>query len=107
MSSNTEFKTKLIKLSLPRLIVDVFGMGVDVDMLKSYGQYMSDLDELDNMLRTDGENHTSDDKLKNMVRRVINSCTKVLEVLEEAKKEVTDIKQEYTNAMESHACTDI
>ena len=107
MASNTEFKTKLIKLSLPRLIVDVFGMGVDVDMLKSYGNYMSDLDELDNMLRTDGENHTSDEELKTMVRRIINSCTKVLEVLEEAKKEVTDIKQAYTSALESHACADI
>ena len=100
MASNTEFKTKLIKLSLPRLIVDVFGVGVDVDMLKSYAQYMSDLDELDNMLRPDGENHTSDEELKTMVRRIINSSTKVLEVLEEVKKDVSDIKQAYTRALE-------
>ena len=64
-------------------------MGVDVDLVKYYGHYISDLDELDEMLKWDenGENHTSNEKLKIMVEGIICSCTKVLEVLEEAKKE--------------------
>ena len=68
MASNTEFKDKLIKLALPRLIIDAFGMEVDVDMLKSYGHYISDLDELDDMLKMDenGENNSIDEKLKIM-----------------------------------------
>ena len=102
---DTEFRDKLIKLALPRLIVDAFGMGVDVDLLKYYGHYISNLDELDQMLKTDeeGRSSVSDLKIKTQVQRVIFSCTKLLEVLEEARKEVSEIKQAYTNVNDAHA----
>ena len=102
---DTEFRDKLIKLALPRLIVNAFGMGVDVDLLKYYGHYISDLDELDQMLKTDeeGRSDVSDLKIKTQVQRVIFSCTKLLEVLEQARKEVSEIKQAYTNVNDAHA----
>ena len=102
---DTEFRDKLIKLALPRLIVNAFGMGVDVDLLKYYGHYISDLDELDQMLKTDeeGRSSVSDLKIKTQVQRVIFSCTKLLEVLEQARKEVSEIKQAYTNVNDAHA----
>ena len=46
------------------------------------------------------ENHTSDMEIKPQVERIISSCTRLLELMELAKKDLTDIKQEYTNAME-------
>ena len=99
-SSDTEFRDRLIKLALPRLVIDAFGMGVNVDLLKYYGHYISNLDELDEMLKTDekGRPVTGDLAIKTQVQRIIFSCTKVLEVLEEAKKEVSEIKQAFTNA---------
>ena len=102
---DTEFRDKLIKLALPRLIVDAFGMGVDVDLLKYYGHYISNLDELDQMLKTDeeGRSSVSDLKIKTQVQRVIFGCTKLLEVLEQARKEVSEIKQAYTNVNDAHA----
>ena len=65
-SSNTEFRDKLIKLALPRLIVDAFGMGVDIELLKYYGHYISNLDQLDEMLKTDekGRSRAGDLALK-------------------------------------------
>ena len=105
-SSNTEFRDKLIKLALPRLIVDAFGMGVDIELLKYYGHYISNLDQLDEMLKTDekGRSRAGDLALKTQVQRIIFSSTKVLEVLQLAKKEVCEIRKVYTNAIESHAC---
>ena len=102
---DTEFRNKLVKLALPRLIVDAFGMGVDVDLVKYYGHYISDLDELDQMLKTDeeGRSDVSDLKIKTQVQSVIFSCTKLLEVLERARKEVSEIKQAYTNVNDAHA----
>ena len=102
---DTEFRDKLIKLALPRLIVNAFGMGVDVDLLKYYGHYISDLDELDQMLKTDeeGRSSVSDLKIKTQVQCVIFGCTKLLEVLEQARKEVFEIKQAYTNVNDAHA----
>ena len=66
-------------------------------------------EQLDEMLKIDenGENHTPDMEIKAQVERIICSCTRLLELIELAKNDLTDIKQEYTNAMESHACADI
>ena len=102
MDGNTEFKDKLIQLALPRLIIDLFDRGVDVALIKCFGQHINNQDELDHMLKIDenGENNTSDEELKIMVQRIIKSCTRVLEVLELAKNELIDIKQYYSNVLE-------
>ena len=108
-SSNNEFRDKLIKIALPRLIIDLFDRGVDFQLIKCYGQHMPYQEQLDEMLQIDenGENHTGDMEIKAQVERIICSCTRLLELIELAKNDLTDIKQEYTNAMESHACADI
>ena len=107
-SSNNEFRDKLIKIALPRLIIDLFDR-VDFQLIKCYGQHMLYQEQLDEMLKIDenGENHTSNMEIKAQVERIICSCTRLLELIELAKNDLTDIKQEYTNAMESHACADI
>ena len=104
--SDTEFRDRLIKLALPRLIVDAFGMGVDVELQKYYGHYISNLDQLDEMLKTDekGRSRTGDLAIKTQVQRIIFSSTKVLEVLELAKKEVSEIRKVNSNSIESCAC---
>ena len=108
-SSNNEFRDKLIKIALPRLIIDLFDRGVDFQLIKCYGQHMLYQEQLDEMLKIDenGENHTGDMEIKAPEERIICSCTRLLELIELAKKDLTDIKQEYTNAMESRACADI
>ena len=81
-------------------------MGVDVELQKYYGHYISNLDQLDEMLNTDekGRPRTGDLALKTQVQRIIFSSTKVLEVLELVKKEVSEIRKVYSNSIESRAC---
>ena len=101
MDSDT-FRDELIKISLSRLILELFDQGVEYRLGLCYGQHMQYLSQLDNMLRIDenGENQASDTEIKNQAERIIHSSTKVLEVLEEAKKEVSDIRQAYIRALE-------
>ena len=100
--ASTEFRDKLIQIPLPILIIHLFDRGVDFQLTKCYRQHMLYQEQLDQMLKIDEnrEKHTSDMEIKAQVERIICSCTRLLELIELPKKDLTDIKQEYTKALE-------
>ena len=101
MDSDT-FRDELIKIALPRLILSLFDKGVEYRVAKCYSQHVEYLNQMDHMLNMDenGEHHADDTEIKNQAERFIHSSTELVELLEEAKKEVTDIRQEYIKVMD-------
>ena len=100
---STQFRDKLVKIALPRLLLNLFDTGVDFQLFKAYRQHMLHLDQLDDILKVDPEseeNHTTDEEIRTCVQTIISNCTRLEELIDLAKKDLMELKQEYINAME-------